>query len=617
MSTYQAAMWDSPVTEVVYALEGDFVGFLQLKQGPIVVASAGSPVDRPEKSFKLDTFDFITEVNRRQGKVLDYIEFITSQNLVYPVGRSTGGEPLKPHTDSDLVLKSSNLKGKHPLGALYTANLETTTWKPRSELYAKFLQAVMDIPPSIGTPPNQILSTPATTCSEINTVGVSHSHQAVTHMLVFSDLHLGCFPPFAPAKMGIQSPVRTIEVLRQGLFSWFNRKTGGTPPASLPSQLQVVMAGDIFDLWAQPMDILFSSLSDIQEFDPRVWSTQERISAETKTYLEYLAEHLEVFNLKAASALFKDTVETLAVRGVKFFYVTGNHDMTVTREDIDEFFGPGRVEYKDGQYTSPNGTVIVEHGHAKDIFDMKVTPDGPFGVFPFGFFVTKVRTTADIAVRQEGTSKPPREKLANTIAYSFEAGFAQEILGGHRPARVLNLNFDSCAWSALLGLVMFVANNKKPLDMELRLKIPRPNQEPIEESFGNVVERYSDFMGALLPKLRLDGIRTTEYETLLEEDRDKHTNFDTLLSVIPKLSPLLLSESADQYAAELLKGPHTACVVLGHTHCALARVFQPQKIYLNSGTTKRVNKATVVEVSYNTQEVISYSRPHVLLHENS
>ncbi|KAH3732652.1 hypothetical protein Pelo_16518 [Pelomyxa schiedti] len=590
--------WESVVTEVVYALDGDYVGFLQLKQGTTVVAAGGSPAGRQVKSFRLDPGDFIIEVSGRQASVLDFVKFVTARNVTYPVGLSTGGDAFCHRAE--------------PGHALYSANLATTKWKSHcNSMFVKFLDSVMDTfvqpqsPPGhptstgTGTPPSPgTITTTTTTSTHLSSV------DGGMDILVFSDLHLGSFPP--RKSMGNQCPTQVVDHLCDGLVSWFERKTTGNPPAASPTHLAVVMAGDIFDLWAQPIDILFKSLSDIDSFDPSRWLEAPHLSDQTRLYLQYLVANPKVFDLRAACLTFKETIRKLKSAGVNFYYLTGNHDMTVTPEDITSFFS-GDVEYTDGTFFSDsNQTVIVEHGHSKDIFDMRLSPPNPivYGVLPFGFFTTKLRTTVDI--REESTGK--RKKLVHKIVKKFGTAQAREVLSLPHHPEIRKIPCDICEWHALLEIVLAVAYKSTQYE-SICLEIPLSSTETTTASLPAVIEKYEKIMHALYLGARLESLKSQpQTETVLDGDT-AHKKFDLILSTTPELSPLILSKTVDQYAWQLLNASeNTACVVLGHTHCAMTREFAPKKLYINSGTTKRLTKAALIEITCNTttKEVLHY-----------
>jgi UDP-2,3-diacylglucosamine pyrophosphatase LpxH len=175
-----------------------------------------------------------------------------------------------------------------------------------------------------------------------------------------------------------------------------------------PTVQELVIAGDMFDEWVIPMAYdTFNGFGSGQDGESK--------------FVDSIAQaHPDVIS----------AVNNVIASGVKVTYVPGNHDMLVTREDIDRIF-PGINQQRDaaglGAY-SPDGLpeVVIEHSHRYDFFNapdmysnrIPSSPvnytDNPDALLPPGFFVSKIAAThgleypalPQLGAQAENTSGP-------------------------------------------------------------------------------------------------------------------------------------------------------------------------------------------------------------------
>lgn len=146
----------------------------------------------------------------------------------------------------------------------------------------------------------------------------------------------------------------------------------------------LVVDGDMFDEWVAPLDE--SPYVDIYGFDTRVESE----------FFEVL-----VRDNKTVIDAFRKVKEA----GIELVYIPGNHDMTCTEEDFNEFLPGLFTQARDaeglGAYT-PDGwdEVQIEHGHRYDFNNMPNPMSMPGSILPIGYTASKYGATLKYNERQ-------------------------------------------------------------------------------------------------------------------------------------------------------------------------------------------------------------------------
>jgi UDP-2,3-diacylglucosamine pyrophosphatase LpxH len=125
---------------------------------------------------------------------------------------------------------------------------------------------------------------------------------------------------------------------------------------------ELVLLGDVFDLWVYPLDVVPWTVSQIIQANPSV----------TKA--------------------FQKCVQNIP----NVYYLTGNHDMGVVTSDLQPFSSSG----KDIQLITPEGYNTkyqnkrhLEHGHAVDMFNAPNNSSDTIGGYPLGFFISRMVAT--------------------------------------------------------------------------------------------------------------------------------------------------------------------------------------------------------------------------------
>ncbi|MCB1031883.1 MAG: metallophosphoesterase [Acidimicrobiales bacterium] len=170
------------------------------------------------------------------------------------------------------------------------------------------------------------------------------------HIVVLSDIHIGTDVPtvwFQP------------EIHQRGLervLKWV------VDQASHIKEL--ILLGDVVDLWTYPMDMKPPTFGEIIETHPTIFGEQGLI-----------AECLE------------------ALEGA-VTYLPGNHDMGVCPEDVARIrSASGHSVGFGGDLYRPTKEVLVEHGHHHTLFNSPY-PNTRWGELPIGYFITRAVSTA-------------------------------------------------------------------------------------------------------------------------------------------------------------------------------------------------------------------------------
>jgi UDP-2,3-diacylglucosamine pyrophosphatase LpxH len=172
-----------------------------------------------------------------------------------------------------------------------------------------------------------------------------------SQVVVLSDIHIGDNTPTCWYQKSIHEPYLLA------MFDWI--------VANAADIRELVLLGDVVDLWTYPCDTRPPSFAAIAEENPNIFGPSGGLA------------------------------RVLDALGGGITYVTGNHDMGVTAADVAAIRGSsGRsVAFHEGDY-NPGGDprVLLTHGNAYTMFN---APDQTtkWAPLPVGHFVTRVVAT--------------------------------------------------------------------------------------------------------------------------------------------------------------------------------------------------------------------------------
>lgn len=124
---------------------------------------------------------------------------------------------------------------------------------------------------------------------------------------------------------------------------------------------ELVMLGDVFDLWLYPVDVVPSTAEDI---------------------------------IKANGSI-KEAIERCVKSIPKVYFMRGNHDMKVVEKDLELFVSGGQNKIRlictDCYKKKHNGMRHFEHGHQADMFNAEPEEgEDTIGGYPLGYFLTRL-----------------------------------------------------------------------------------------------------------------------------------------------------------------------------------------------------------------------------------
>ncbi|MBM4327071.1 MAG: hypothetical protein FJ118_07890 [Deltaproteobacteria bacterium] len=127
---------------------------------------------------------------------------------------------------------------------------------------------------------------------------------------------------------------------------------------------ELVLLGDLFDLWLYPVNVVPWTVSQILQANPDVTNA------------------------------LRQCVQKIP----KVYYIPGNHDMGVAENDLQPFgAGDKQIRLVSPKWYSEKyqGVRYLEHGHAVDMFNAPDDSDDTIGGYPLGFFITRLTATAE------------------------------------------------------------------------------------------------------------------------------------------------------------------------------------------------------------------------------
>lgn len=170
------------------------------------------------------------------------------------------------------------------------------------------------------------------------------------HLVVLSDVHLGTDAP----TVWFQPEVHGDSLAR--LLRWV--------VAERTSIRELILLGDVVDLWTYPAD----------EVPP--------------TFADIVAARPEVLGPDGLLAACLDALDGAVT------YVPGNHDLALTAEEVALVRSRGghHLRLVDDVPYQPAPGVLVEHGHHHTMFNAPAE-HGPWAPLPLGYFVTRAVST--------------------------------------------------------------------------------------------------------------------------------------------------------------------------------------------------------------------------------
>ena len=283
---------------------------------------------------------------------------------------------------------------------------------------------------------------------------------------------------------------------------------------------QLIILGDLFDLWTYVPSDTPPNVSDI-------------ISANSNLF-----------------AQLGNVVNSLEGRVT---FITGNHDMTVTQDDLNKIPSPSGygIEFiqDNGQFypLAPNQDIVCTHGH---LFSMFCAPDtettNQINPLPIGYYVT--RAGAYLASQQLTSEKP-------NVAYFPDSGEPTGLnISLEDKAEILAALFDDSLATAIVDAI----NDETNFPMDEVIQLPA-GSNPSVTTLNDAVNNYSSLLDTWENKEDLDN--EGQLGLWGAYDALKYPDIDNDLS---------------SYAQYMASAYNSKIVVMGHTHVPLDQPEQPE-----------------------------------------
>lgn len=344
-----------------------------------------------------------------------------------------------------------------------------------------------------------------------------------TEIVVISDIHLGADLAYAECN-------KNLAPLEQ-----FFKQIKDTPTVK-----ELVIGGDLLDEWFVPANVDTYNGKDQADFIERIAATNKGV--------------VDVLN------------SIITEKKILVTYVPGNHDLTITAENVDLIF-PGINQARDtqpglGTYSPEDyPKIAIEHGHRYNFFCAPDQFSNPGSILPPGYFYTRIGVLSYLQ------NFPPAGDKLPVVTKNISGDTSQDLL-------FLYWN----VWNRALTKYTITNKFAEPI---------------ITTNVGGLTETYS--INDVLPyqKVASGPIDVKLYKNIVDTWKQREVSNHVAVDIpVDKaiIGAAKASESDDQAKIQyfLNKNSDKRIVIFGHTHEAkiiASDNYAGQKsIYANTGT---------------------------------
>jgi UDP-2,3-diacylglucosamine pyrophosphatase LpxH len=347
-------------------------------------------------------------------------------------------------------------------------------------------------------------------------------------IVVVSDIHLGADITYTECNENLAALEKLLKKIKVA-----------------PNVKELVIAGDMLDEWFVPATVDIYQGKDQADFVQRIATTNKNV--------------VDAFN------------SIIQEGKIRVTYVPGNHDLTITAENVDLIF-PGINQARDaeqglGTYVPVDCPVMaVEHGHRYNFF---CAPDpisnqdiAPGTITPPGYFFTRIGVLSALIQKYPVPADTVPLVTLNTV--------------GNESQYLLFVYWN--VWSRTLS--------KYTLENKFDEKMIVTNMDGFTGTFSvNDILPYQTTAGGLIDVHLYKGIQDTW------DQRQTHNRVAVKIPAAQAIANAAKSsESDDQAKMQYLLNPNSdkRIVIFGHTHVAKIIAMEnhngQKAIYANSGT---------------------------------
>ncbi|KAF3884552.1 MULTISPECIES: metallophosphoesterase [Nostocales] len=339
-------------------------------------------------------------------------------------------------------------------------------------------------------------------------------------IVVLSDIHIGTNAPTVWYQKELHEPYLAT------VLDWVI--------ANAPSIRELILLGDVVDFWTYPSDREPPCFEDIIAANSNIFGSHGKLS------------------------------QVLTALEGNVTYVRGNHDMTITQDDLDKIQNPKgyKIKLSPGDIYYPiaeNKKIVCTHGHIYTMFNAPYNnANNPIAPLPLGQFITRAVASMRQKQLKPGQTVADLNDSGDPSGWDIVPGLLKILKDAiPNPIEILTGN-EQQAWDTLSSLAKLILNT-------------------VANSTG--IERTQPIKLALGKETTFAEAETI-YENLFSEWREKnHSALLAYKAIMADANGSYMGWFAQQLAFEA----EAELVVMGHTHQPISGLENSLINYVNTG----------------------------------
>jgi len=326
-------------------------------------------------------------------------------------------------------------------------------------------------------------------------------------IIVLSDIHIGTNAPTVWYQKDIHEPYLVT------ILDWIIRNAS--------SIRELILLGDVVDFWTYPPEEEPPTFDAIITANPKLFGQNGKLC------------------------------EVLTALDGKVTYVGGNHDMTITQEDLNKVQNPKgykiQLSPEEVYYPLGNGNkkIACTHGHIYTMFNAPYMANNPIAPVPLGQFIT----------RSVAFMRSKELKSGQTVAQLKDSGDPdnKDLLSSALPELSKLIENPNIPIS---DLILDTISRVTGMDKTQSIKLAAGKETNLEEGkkiYANLWSEWQKKQG------QLNAIKSILADTAF---------FDELLA---------------WFAQKLAQDVEAKLVVMGHTHKPISGIINSPINYVNTG----------------------------------
>ncbi|WP_414545935.1 metallophosphoesterase [Nostoc sp. CCY0012] len=331
-------------------------------------------------------------------------------------------------------------------------------------------------------------------------------------IVVLSDIHIGTNAPTVWYQKDLHEPYLVT------VLDWVINNAS--------SVKELILLGDIIDFWTYPPHEEPPSFDAIMAANPNLFGADGKLS-EVMTALEG-----------------------------KVTYVRGNHDMTITQEDLDKIQNPQgyKIKLSPGDIYYPlveNKKIVCTHGHIYTMFNAPFYDSNPIAPLPLGQFITRAVAFMRSQQLKPGETVADLKDSGDPGGWDIFPGIVEEI-----KKVIPDLLSGSNPQVSLSGLILDVIARSTQMSETQTIKLAHGQETTLQE--GKSI-----------------------YANLWTQWKNKEGKSDAIKAIVADIN--LHDVYLAWFAQKLAHQQSAELVVMGHTHKPISGIKDFPIQYVNTG----------------------------------